>query len=225
MLTGERNRTFGVVCQVLQRLSTQQDAAGWRVGCGAAARCMVELEACATRTPPPGRAAAACAAPPHRSHRPVNLKNMLRQIQPDRRNLAHGWLPLCRTKQPASGHVWMAPLCKRSCGAWSRGRLQSCVRPHMRASPSSYFFHVAPSKRERGGAVRFSPKSELSLRQGISLQTSHPAEDVPTTVPHSGRESSRRAAPLCETALSFARPDNDDAPWDPHARRRAAIRA
>jgi hypothetical protein len=25
---------------------------------------------------------------------PVNLKNMLRQIQPDRRNLAHGWLPL-----------------------------------------------------------------------------------------------------------------------------------
>ena len=123
MLTGERNRTFGVVCQVLQRLSTQQDAAGWRVGCGAAARCMVELEACATRTPPPGRAAAACAAPPHRSHRPVNLKNMLRQIQPDRRNLAHGWLPLCRTKQPASGHVWMAPLCKRSCGAWSRGSL------------------------------------------------------------------------------------------------------
>jgi hypothetical protein len=75
------------------------------------------------------------------------------------------------------------------------------------------FFHVGSFKRERGGAVRFSPKSELSLRQGISLQTSHPAEDVPTTVPHSGRESSRRAAPLCETALSFARPDNDDAPW------------
>ena len=64
----------------------------------------------------------------------------------------------------------------------------------MRASPSSYFFYVAPSKRERGGAVRFSPKAELSLWQGISLQTSHPAEDVPTTVPHSGRESSRRAA-------------------------------
>ena len=29
----------------------------------------------------------------------------------------------------------------------------------------------------------------------------------------------------CETALSLARPDNDDAPWDPHARRRAAVRA
>ena len=87
------------------------------------------------------------------------------------------------------------------------------------------FFHVGSFKRERGGAVRFSPKAELSLRQGISLQTSHPAEDVPTTVPHSGRESSRRAAPLCETALSFARPDNDDAPWDPYARRRAAVRA
>ena len=65
------------------------------------------------------------------------------------------------------------------------------------------FFHVGSFKRERGGAVRFSPKAELSLRQGISLQTSHPAEDVPTTVPHSGRESSRRAAPLCETALGL----------------------
>jgi hypothetical protein len=50
-----------------------------------------------------------------------------------------------------------------------------CIRPHMRASPSSYFFIVGSLKRERGGAVRFSPKAELSLRQGISLQTSHPA--------------------------------------------------
>jgi hypothetical protein len=32
---------------------------------------------------------------------------------------------------------------------------------------------------------------------GFSLQTSHPAELGPTTVPHSGRESSTRMAPLC----------------------------
>src|SRR5215471_1374068 len=87
------------------------------------------------------------------------------------------------------------------------------------------FDTVTLAHRCRRGASTPSPKAELSLRQGISLQTSHPAEDVPTTVPHSGRESSRRAAPLCETALSFARPDNDDAPWDPYARRRAAVRA
>jgi hypothetical protein len=37
---------------------------------------------------------------------------------------------------------------------------------------------------------------------GSSLPTSHPAGRCPTTVPHSGRESSRRAAPLCKTALA-----------------------
>ena len=37
---------------------------------------------------------------------------------------------------------------------------------------------------------------------GCSLQTSHPAGEYPTTIPHSGRESSNRAAPLYRTALS-----------------------
>src|ERR1700730_999226 len=39
-------------------------------------------------------------------------------------------------------------------------------------------------------------------------------EDVPTTVPYSGRESSRRAGPLCEKRRMRARPDNGDAPLD-----------
>src|SRR6516162_4746873 len=81
-----------------------------------------------------------------------------------------------------------------------RSQVRACCRKSL-ICIQAIFSLSAPFKRQRGGAVRFSPQAELSLRQGISLQTSHPAEDVPTTVPHSGRESSKRAAPLCETAL------------------------
>src|SRR5262249_59187563 len=43
---------------------------------------------------------------------PVHLKNMLRQVQSDRRNLAHGWLPFAAdsirqqfgTQMPQGGH-------------------------------------------------------------------------------------------------------------------------
>jgi hypothetical protein len=38
---------------------------------------------------------------------PVNLKNMLRQIQPDRRNLAHGWLPLMVSFSNHHSGTWM----------------------------------------------------------------------------------------------------------------------
>jgi hypothetical protein len=48
---------------------------------------------------------------------------------------------------------------------------------------------------------------------GSSLPTSHPAGRCPTTVPHSGRESSRRAAPLCKTALAAPGRTTATPPW------------
>src|SRR4029077_19448183 len=38
---------------------------------------------------------------------PVNLKNMLRQIQPDRRNLTHGWLLLMVSLINCYSGTWM----------------------------------------------------------------------------------------------------------------------
>ena len=80
--------------------------------------------------------------------------------------------------------------------------MRSCVRPHMRASPSSYFFI--------GFSFIFRCRDRFSLRPRRSSRHSRALpckphirrDDVPTTVPHSGRESSRRAAPLYKTALS-----------------------
>jgi hypothetical protein len=51
-------------------------------------------------------------------------------------------------------------------------------------------------------AIQASSKAELSSLQGLPCEPHIRRDCVPTTVPHSGRESSRRAAPLFETALS-----------------------
>jgi hypothetical protein len=54
--------------------------------------------------------------------------------------------------------------------------LRSCVRPHMRASPSSYFFiGVLPSWLSAVVHFNFLPRRSSRHKQGTSLQTSHPA--------------------------------------------------
>jgi hypothetical protein len=81
-------------------------------------------------------------------------------------------------------------------------RLRSCVRPHMRAPSSSYFFIAGSCEGERGGAVWFCPRRSSRYGRALPCKPHIRREDVPTTVPHSGQESSKRAAPLCETAPS-----------------------
>src|ERR1700751_957267 len=83
--------------------------------------------------------------------------------------------------------------------------------------PVKLFLHLR--LRSRLSAVaHFNVRPRWSSRHSRALPCEPPIRrnDVPTTVPHSGRESSRRAAPLYETA-AFARPDNGDAPLDPFA--------
>jgi len=71
--------------------------------------------------------------------------------------------------------------------SWQRGgRVHSCVRPHMRASLSTDQDAEACCPR-RNSRLAGSPANLTS--GGMT---------IPTTVPHSGPESSRRVAPLCE---------------------------
>jgi hypothetical protein len=76
-------------------------------------------------------------------------------------------------------------------------RLRVCVRPHMRALPSSYFFIVGSLKRERGGAVRFSPRRSSRYGRAFPCKPHIRREDVPTTVLYSTND---RGQPELELA-------------------------
>jgi hypothetical protein len=69
--------------------------------------------------------------------------------------------------------------CKRKNEDFDIGRLRSCVRPHMRASPSSYFFIGASFASDALWRIHFLSKAELSSQQGTSPATSHPAGRCP----------------------------------------------
>jgi hypothetical protein len=90
------------------------------------------------------------------------------------------------------------PVCKWFCEAGLHSPHKR-IRPHMRALASSYFI---PNSR----LILSNCSSVVSIDQGgAPINTGLPAKPhirrdrVPTMVPHSGRESSRRAAPLFET--------------------------
>jgi hypothetical protein len=54
-----------------------------------------------------------------------------------------------------------------------------CPASHEGVFYKLFFHRGIPQMRERRGAVPSSSKAELSLRQGTSLQTSHPAGGYP----------------------------------------------
>ena len=67
------------------------------------------------------------------------------------------------------------PLGKKQMQIRYSGLERSCIRPHMRASPSSYFFiGVLPSWLS-AAHFNFLPRRSSHHKQGTSLQTSHPA--------------------------------------------------
>jgi hypothetical protein len=84
----------------------------------------------------------------------------------------------------------------------------------MRASSSSHFF-IADSSPERGSDVaRFSLRPRWSSRYSrLPCKPHIRREDIPTTVPHSGRESSRRAAPLCKNGAFVPGRTTATPPW------------
>jgi hypothetical protein len=112
-------------------------------------------------------------------------------------------------------HVWTAPWQGLSDVFCSIGRVRSRVRPHMRALASSYFISTMLRFR-RIGAIESIDQGGAPITTGLPCKPHIRRDRVPTTVPHSGRESSRRAAPLFETMRGI-RPDNGDAPLDPSA--------
>ena len=98
---------------------------------------------------------------------------------------------------------------KRSFGVQRRGRLQSCVRPHMMVSPS------------RADLGRSRSKVVLSFLQGFPCKPHIRRELIPATVPHSGRgELQENGTTLCRRRCS-AMPNNGDVSSD----HRTALRA
>jgi hypothetical protein len=108
-------------------------------------------------------------------------------------------------------NVWPAPSARDLFEVSLRQR----IRPHMRALASSYFISTRLRFR-RIGAIESIDQGGAPITTGLPCKPHIRRDRVPTTVPHSGRESSRRAAPLFETMRGI-RPDNGDAPLDPSA--------
>lgn len=92
--------------------------------------------------------------------------------------------------------MWTAPSPQGICSVLTRSFASICPASHEGRS------RQAISWRNPSGlsiVVRFNcrPRAELSSPQGFPCKPHIRRDCVPTTVPHSGRESSRRAAPLC----------------------------
>ena len=85
----------------------------------------------------------------------------------------------------ATRHVWTVPAVQEESDYQRSVRVRSCIRPRMMVSPSS-----ADLGRPRS-------KAGLSSLQAFPAKPHIRRELIPTTVPHPGRESSKRTAPLC----------------------------
>ncbi len=91
------------------------------------------------------------------------------------------------------------PRRKVFCSALIRSLASICPASHEGWRRQAISWRNSPKSQCRGMAS-ISSKAELSFSQGLPCKPHIRRDYVPTTVPHSGRESSRRAAPLFRTA-------------------------
>jgi len=96
-------------------------------------------------------------------------------------------------------HMWTAPSSQGVCSALIRSLASICPASHEGWPRQAISWRNSPKSQCRGMAS-LSSKAELSFTQGLPCKPHIRRDCVPTTVPHPGRESSRRAAPLFETA-------------------------
>ena len=111
--------------------------------------------------------------------------------------------------------MWTTPSSQDVCSALIRSLASICPASH-EGMPVKLFLHLR--LRSRLSAVaHFNFRPRWSSRHGRALpcEPHIRRDDVPTTIPHSGRESSRRAAPLYETAAFAPGRTTATPPWIP----------
>src|SRR5262249_16248940 len=85
---------------------------------------------------------------------PVHLKNMLRQVQSDRRNLAHGWLPFAAvsirqqfgTQMPQGGHPPHHSITSSAATSTPGGTVKPSVLAVLRLTTVSYLVGVCTGR-------------------------------------------------------------------------------